>query len=167
MVYEHGIEPHVTVFDKSARRYLVARRLHLRPPERCLALSRRHSCARPERSSTTERRCSYSALQRERAGCAFSPRCCPNTPARKVPRSIHEGARNMARHIANSWEGGHLSTAAQKGRDALRSPQTYPQARSAATERTDRRSRRVPARSHRTEPQETRKAGSATKPHAA
>ena len=32
-------------------------------------------------------------------------RCCPNTPARKVPRSIYEGARDMAREIARSWEG--------------------------------------------------------------
>jgi len=32
-------------------------------------------------------------------------RCCPNTPARKIPRSIHEGARDMARQIARSSEG--------------------------------------------------------------
>jgi hypothetical protein len=31
-----------------------------------------------------------SALQRDCAGCAFKSRCCPNTPARKIPRSIHE-----------------------------------------------------------------------------
>ena len=48
----------------------------------------------------------YRALQHECAGCAFKPRCCPNTPARKVPRSIYEGARDMARQIAKSWEGG-------------------------------------------------------------
>ena len=48
----------------------------------------------------------YRALQHECAGCALKPRCCPSTPARKVPRSIHEGARDMARQIAKSWEGG-------------------------------------------------------------
>ena len=47
----------------------------------------------------------YTALQRECAGCALKPRCCPNTPARKIPRSIHEGAHDMARQIARSWEG--------------------------------------------------------------
>ena len=31
--------------------------------------------------------------------------CCPTTPARKVPRSIHEGARDIARRIATSWQG--------------------------------------------------------------
>ena len=29
-------------------------------------------------------------------------RCCPNTPARKVPRSIYEGTRDMAREIAET-----------------------------------------------------------------
>jgi len=29
-------------------------------------------------------------------------RGCPNTPARKIPRSIHEGARDMARAIAGT-----------------------------------------------------------------
>jgi hypothetical protein len=38
-------------------------------------------------------------------GCALKPRCCPKEVARKVPRSIHEGARDMARAIARSWEG--------------------------------------------------------------
>lgn len=32
--------------------------------------------------------------------CALKSRCCPNTPARKIPRSIHEGARDMAGDIA-------------------------------------------------------------------
>src|SRR5262249_1500973 len=32
-------------------------------------------------------------------------RCCPKSPARRVPRSIYEGARDMARQIAKSWEG--------------------------------------------------------------
>ncbi|GGD75169.1 hypothetical protein GCM10008012_19050 [Rhizobium anhuiense] len=34
--------------------------------------------------------------------CALKPKCCPNTPARKIPRSIHEGARDMARDIAKT-----------------------------------------------------------------
>jgi hypothetical protein len=29
-------------------------------------------------------------------------RCCPNMPARKVPRSIHENARDVARDIART-----------------------------------------------------------------
>jgi hypothetical protein len=47
----------------------------------------------------------YRASNHDCAGCALKPRCCPNTPARKVPRSIHEGARDMARRIAKSCAG--------------------------------------------------------------
>jgi hypothetical protein len=36
--------------------------------------------------------------------CALKPRCCPAAEARKVPRSIHEGARNLARAIAEEDE---------------------------------------------------------------
>src|SRR5579862_4002000 len=37
--------------------------------------------------------------------CRLKPQCCPKEPARYVPRSIYEGPRDMARQIANSWEG--------------------------------------------------------------
>jgi Transposase DDE domain len=30
----------------------------------------------------------------------LKPQCCPNAPARKIPRSIQKGARDMARDIA-------------------------------------------------------------------
>lgn len=42
----------------------------------------------------------YRASTLDCAPCPLKPRCCPNTPARKVPRSIHEGARDLARTIA-------------------------------------------------------------------
>jgi len=44
------------------------------------------------------------ALSRQpaRRGCALKVKCCPNTPERKVPRSIHEAARDKARAIAQS-----------------------------------------------------------------
>lgn len=32
--------------------------------------------------------------------CALKPSCCPNAPVRKILRSFHEGARDMARDIA-------------------------------------------------------------------
>ena len=34
--------------------------------------------------------------------CPLKPKCSPKEPARKVPRSIHEGARDMARDIATT-----------------------------------------------------------------
>ena len=47
----------------------------------------------------------YRASKHDCGGCASKRRCCPKKPARKIPRSIHEGARDMARQIAKSWEG--------------------------------------------------------------
>jgi len=47
----------------------------------------------------------YRASKHDCAGCALKVRCCPKDLVRKVPRSIHEGARDMARQIARSWEG--------------------------------------------------------------
>ena len=44
----------------------------------------------------------YRASKYDCDGCTLKPRCCPNAPARKIPRSIHEGARNMARDIAKT-----------------------------------------------------------------
>ena len=37
--------------------------------------------------------------------CPMKPRCSPKTPARKVPRSIYESARDRARDIAKTDEG--------------------------------------------------------------
>jgi uncharacterized protein with von Willebrand factor type A (vWA) domain len=36
--------------------------------------------------------------------CALKPACCPNTPARKIPRSVHEAARDVARSIGQTKE---------------------------------------------------------------
>jgi len=34
--------------------------------------------------------------------CPFKPRCCPKTPERKIPRSIYEEARDVARSLAKT-----------------------------------------------------------------
>ena len=44
----------------------------------------------------------YHASKLDCAVCSLKPRCCPNVPARKIPRSIHEGARDVAREIAKT-----------------------------------------------------------------
>lgn len=36
--------------------------------------------------------------------CHLKARCCPNTPARKIPRSIYEDAREVARSLAGTPE---------------------------------------------------------------
>ena len=47
----------------------------------------------------------YRASKYDCQACRLKPQCCPKEPARYVPRSIYEGARDMAREIARSWEG--------------------------------------------------------------
>src|SRR4249920_3272005 len=47
----------------------------------------------------------YRASKYDCQACRLKTRCCPKEPARYVPRSIYEGARDMARQIAKSWEG--------------------------------------------------------------
>jgi Transposase DDE domain len=47
----------------------------------------------------------YRASKYDCQACRLKSRCCPKEPARYVPRSIYEGARDMARQIARSWQG--------------------------------------------------------------
>jgi transposase len=107
LVYEHGIEPHVTVFDKSTRKDGTFSREDFKyDPAGDVYL-----CPGGKTLTTTGTRVNDGATLLYRAskidcdGCALKPRCCPKEVARKVPRSIHEGARDMARAIARSWEG--------------------------------------------------------------
>jgi hypothetical protein len=44
----------------------------------------------------------YRASQRDCGACALKAKRRPNAPARKVPRSIHEAARDKARAIAKT-----------------------------------------------------------------
>jgi IS5 family transposase len=106
-VEQHGIEPHVTVIEKSARSdgtfsreeftYDADRNIYICPGGKPL--------------STTGTLVNdgatllYRASNRDCQSCALRIRCCATTPARKVPRSIYEGARNIARRIATSWQG--------------------------------------------------------------
>lgn len=107
LVDEQGFEPHVTVFDTSARKDgTFAREDFNYDPAGDV-----YTCPGGKTLTTTGTRANdgetllYRASKADCDACALRPRCCPNTPARKVPRSIHERARDMARAIANSWEG--------------------------------------------------------------
>jgi hypothetical protein len=44
----------------------------------------------------------YRASKRDCQACPLKPRCCPRAPARKISRSIYEGARDLAREIAKT-----------------------------------------------------------------
>jgi transposase len=107
LLYEQGIEPHVTVFDKSARTDGTFSRDdftydHAGDVYRCPGgklLTTTGTLVNDEATIL------YRASKHDCQVCSLRSRCCPNSPARKVPRSIYEGARDMARQIARSWEG--------------------------------------------------------------
>jgi len=76
------------------------------------------------------------ASKRDCDRCVLKSRCCPTQASRKAPRSIYEGARDMARQIARSCEGrtsrrlrkkiemlfAHLKRILKLGRLRLRGP---------------------------------------------
>ncbi|NIE81613.1 transposase [Asaia sp. As-1742] len=109
LVDERGIEPHIPVFDKSARtdgtfarsdfrfdhehdRYICPASKELRPSQR--------TSAEPRSQVDQDGFIRYRASKHDCDGCEFRQRCTPNTPARKIMRSIHEGARDLARDLA-------------------------------------------------------------------
>jgi Transposase DDE domain len=111
LVYEQGIEPHIPVFDKSNRTdgtfsrsdftYDPTEDRYICPGGK--ELRQRHRIYRNQYPLVDE-----SGMMRYRASkldcdaCVLKPRCCPKDPARKILRSIHEGARDMARDIAKT-----------------------------------------------------------------
>ena len=64
----------------------------------------RRQFTRPRIGVDAEGLMRYRATQRDCGGCVLKPRCCLRYLARKVLRSIHEGARDMARDIAKTEE---------------------------------------------------------------
>ncbi|PZQ84491.1 MAG: IS5/IS1182 family transposase [Ancylobacter novellus] len=111
LVYEHGIEPHVPVFDKSARRDGTFSRADFTYdhetdayvcPAGKLLRQRQKTYRTPKPLVDEDGMMRYRASKLDCDACALKLRCCPTTPARKIPRSIHEGARDMARAIAGT-----------------------------------------------------------------
>ncbi|MEO1681623.1 MAG: IS1182 family transposase [Pseudomonadota bacterium] len=109
--HEQGIEPHIPVFDKSTRRDQTFSRGdfvydHRHDAYRCTAGKWLHQYRRPFKVAR-DTICSdgmrrYRASKHECETCPLKPRCVPREPARKLLRSIHEGARDMARAISKS-----------------------------------------------------------------
>lgn len=103
MVDEKGIEPHVPVWDKSARTDGSLSRSDFTWDEqanvyRCPGGKTLRTTGRVTRDKTLI----YRSKNRECAGCALKSKCCPNTPQRKITRSVYEAAREVARRIAET-----------------------------------------------------------------
>ena len=111
LVDERGIAPHVPVFDNSKRRdgtfsrqdfTFDAERDHYVCPGGKILQQYRRNFKTPRSGITKAGMRLYRASQSDCQACAFKERCCPKAPARKVPRSLHEGARDLARKIAKT-----------------------------------------------------------------
>jgi transposase len=113
LVKEKKIAPHIPVFDKSNRtdgtfsrsdftweaeneRYICPAGNELKQFHRTYDT--------PRSGITAEGTRIYRASKKDCDVCDLKQRCCPNTPMRKVPRDLHEDARDVARAIAATPE---------------------------------------------------------------
>ncbi|QDM22697.1 IS1182 family transposase [Tardiphaga sp. vice154] len=104
LVDERAIEPHIPVFDKSARKdgtfprddfaYDAETDIYRCPAGKVLA-----STGTLVNDGATLH---YRASKYDCDICKLKPRCCPKMPSRKVPRSVYESARDVARGIART-----------------------------------------------------------------
>ena len=111
LVEEKGIEPHIPVFEKSGRNDSSFERVdfiydydddsYICPGGNHLRRSNRNFST-PRTGIDKDGSIRYRARQHDCEGCALKPQCTPNALARKITRSIHEGARDMARDIATT-----------------------------------------------------------------
>jgi hypothetical protein len=111
MVNDKGIEPHVPVWDRTQRddgtlsssdfqwdeqadEYRCPQGKALRKQRRTFKNLRTHI--------TKAGTVIYRASQSDCANCPMKAHCCPNTPMRKIARSVHESARDVARDTAKT-----------------------------------------------------------------
>jgi transposase len=113
MVEEKGIEPHMPVFDKTERKDGTFQRHEFHWDEaaneyRCPAGKALRSNWRPFKNLrshiTKADTIIYRSSERDCTACPMKARCCPNTKIRKIVRSVHETARDVARSIATTPE---------------------------------------------------------------
>jgi hypothetical protein len=104
LVNEKNIAPHIPVIDKSKREDgTFSREDFTYDKERNVYI-----CPAGKTLSTTGKLVNdgetllYRARTRDCRGCLFKAQCCPKAPWRKVPRSIYEEARDVARATAKT-----------------------------------------------------------------
>jgi len=103
LVNEKKIAPHIPVFDKSKRKDgTFSREDFTFDHERDI-----YTCPAGKTLTTTRKVVNveqflYRASNLDCRVCPLKMRCCPKEPARKVPRSIYEDARDVARSLAGT-----------------------------------------------------------------
>jgi transposase len=100
-----GITAHIPVWDKSKREdgtfsrsdftFDRERNIYICPAGKLLTTTG---------SVSTDHALRYYASKLDCEVCPLKPRCCPNTPSRKVTRDVHEDARDDARALVGTPE---------------------------------------------------------------
>jgi transposase len=113
LVHERDIEPHIPVFDKSSRtdgtfsrsdfEYDTEADAYSCPAGKQLKRRQRRHDDRPDQMPA-DGIFRYRASKADCDACALKPKCCPAADARKILRSMHEGARDLARTVAQEDE---------------------------------------------------------------
>jgi len=109
LVDDKGIEPHVPVWDKTQRTDGTLSSSEFvwneqadeyRCPQGQPLRNRWRAFSNPRgRVITHAGAIIYRSSHQACKDCPLKPRCCPNTPTRKIARSVHEEARDVARRI--------------------------------------------------------------------
>jgi transposase len=111
MVNEQAIEPHVPVWDKTQRKddtlsssefQWDEQANEYRCPQGQPLRSQWRPFKRPRTHVTKANTIIYLASRSACGTCGMKARCCPHTPSRKIARSVHESARDVAREIAKT-----------------------------------------------------------------
>lgn len=111
VVEEKGIEPHIPVWDKTERtdgtlsvsdfQWDEEADEYRCPASKTLRRNRRKFKV-PRSDINKDNTITYRAGNADCEICPLKPTCCPNTPSRKIKRSVHEKSRDVARAIYKS-----------------------------------------------------------------
>jgi hypothetical protein len=105
IITEKKIAPHIPVIDKSKREDgTFSREDFLFDPERNVYTCPASKVLRTTGTVVNVEQLLYRASNRDCGVCPLKMRCCPKEPRRKIPRSIHEQARDVARELRKTEE---------------------------------------------------------------
>ena len=113
LVDEKNIEPHVPVLDKSKRKdntlssgdftWVTDDDQYICPQGKLLRKNNRNF-KEPRTGITKANTIIYRSKSHDCKSCPIKEKCCPNTTNRKITRSVHEAARDVARSINKTDE---------------------------------------------------------------
>jgi transposase len=111
LVEEKRIAPHVPVWDRTGRKDDTIssqdfawneQANEYRCPQGHALRNDRRQFTNPRERVTKDDTVIYRSSRQDCGNCSMKQKCCPNTPTRKVTRSIHERSRDVARSIATT-----------------------------------------------------------------